>query len=330
MAIRPMNNGRESSGGRRPEAGGRLGLNRHLCVDAVSADAEMSGFSARRVIDDGTEAVQTGLEDGSQHKRRSRREHEQARREARDVSTRPRCGVGFREKARPLAFNPVESFFLRASLRQIKPAVLAALLILGVAIQPAAGQAPAVRRTLALEAGVTSTNVAEHPRIPEDDLRPNIGATGGVSFSSRLGDRLGLRVTGSLSQKGNRLVNVSADIDSKLTLTYLDIPVLGSYALNRDANTVISVLAGAAPAFKLHGTEAGAGIALPRDEQIKIKSVDFGVVIGIEVRRASIVAGVRYTHGLVDIFGDDPMLYGVDTLRNRAFAIYAGYVFSKR
>ena len=75
--------------------------------------------------------------------------------------------------------------------------------------------------------------------------------------------------------------------------------------------------------------ETGFDIPLPEVDQINIKPADVGIALGAEIEHKRLTAGARYTLGLSNIFDDDPVLYGVDKLTNRVFAVYAGWLLKK-
>ena len=198
----------------------------------------------------------------------------------------------------------------------------AGLLILGPGV-PAAGQ------TIAVKAGLTSSNITESPNIPEDTLQRHMALMAGVSFTGPTRSRLALQIEGLFTQKGNRLVNDEAGIDSKLTIGYVEIPVLVRFDVASAPSASLRVHAGPTFGFKLHRTESGFDVPLPEVDQINIKGGDVGIAFGAEIEHKRLTAGARYTLGLSNIFGDDPVLYGVDKLTNRVFAVYGGWLLKK-
>jgi hypothetical protein len=151
----------------------------------------------------------------------------------------------------------------------------------------------------------------------------------GVSFTSPTRARLALHIEGLFTQKGNRLVNDEAGIDSKLTVDYLEIPVLVRFDVASAPPAGLRVHAGPTFGFKLHRKETGFDTPLPEVDQINIKRADMGIAFGAEIEHKRLTAGARYTLGLANIFDDDTVLYGVDKLTNRVFAVYAGWVLKK-
>jgi hypothetical protein len=198
----------------------------------------------------------------------------------------------------------------------------AGLLILGPGA-PAAGQ------TIALKAGLTSSNITESPNIPGDTLQRHTSVMAGVSFTSPPRARLALQIEGLFTQKGNRLVNDAAAIDSKLTIEYVEIPVLVRFDVASAPSASLRVHAGPTFGFKLHRTESGFDVPLPEVDQIDIKGADVGIAFGAEIEHKRLTAGARYTLGLSNMFDDDPVLYGVDKLTNRVFAVYGGWLLKK-
>jgi len=198
----------------------------------------------------------------------------------------------------------------------------AGLLILGTG-------APAAAQTIAVKAGLTSSNITESPNIPGDTLQRHMSVMAGVSFTSPPRGRLALQIEGLFTRKGNRLVNEQAGIDSKLTIEYVEIPVLAGFDVASAPSASLRVHAGPTFGFKLHRTETGFDIPLPEVDQINIKPADVGIAFGAEIDHKRLTAGARYTLGLSNIFDDDTVLYGVDKLTNRVFAVYAGWLLKK-
>jgi hypothetical protein len=198
----------------------------------------------------------------------------------------------------------------------------AGLLILGP-------DAPAAGQTIAVKAGLTSGNITESPNIPGDTLRRHMALMAGVSVTSPVAARLALQVEGLFTQKGNHLVNDEAGIDSKLKIEYVEIPVLLRFDVASAPSASLRVHAGPTFGFKRHRHETGFDTPLPEVDQINIKGADVGIAFGAEIEHRRLTAGARYTLGLSNIFDDDPVLYGVDKLTNRVFAVYGGWLLKK-
>jgi hypothetical protein len=198
----------------------------------------------------------------------------------------------------------------------------AGLLILGP-------DAPAAGQTIAVKAGLTSGNITESPNIPGDTLRRHMALMAGVSVTSPVAARLALQIEGLFTQKGNHLVNDEAGIDSKLKIEYVEIPVLLRFDVASAPSASLRVHAGPTFGFKLHRTESGFDVPLPEVDQINIKGADVGIAFGAEIEHKRLTAGARYTLGLSNMFDDDPVLYGVDKLTNRVFAVYGGWLLKK-
>ncbi len=189
--------------------------------------------------------------------------------------------------------------------------------------------ASAAAQTIAVKAGINSSNITESPQLPGDTLQPNTGVMAGVSLTAPMGRHSALQIEGLFSRKGNTLINGEAGIDSKLTIDYLEIPVLASIHVISGPPIIVRVNVGPAFGFKLHRKETGFGNALPEDQQIKTKGFDLGIAFGAEVEHKALIVGARYTLGTSNIFDDDPAIYGVDKLTNRVFAVYGGWLLHK-
>jgi hypothetical protein len=196
-------------------------------------------------------------------------------------------------------------------------------LLLGV------GASRAEAQTMGIRAGISSSNVTEHPEIPGDISDPITGLMAGVFFMTPIRGPLAFHVEALVSRKGNRLIDEAAGIDSVLTTDYVEVPVLASLSLLSRRGLTFRLDAGPALGVLLHRRETGFGKPLPDDAQINIKRFDLGVAIGGELERKAWTFGIRYTVGSANIFDDDPALYGIDTLLNRVFSAYGGWSFHR-
>ena len=145
------------------------------------------------------------------------------------------------------------------------------------------------------------------------------GFVGGISFLAPIGNRAGLQLEVLFHQQGARDV---LRVDDVLRLTYIDVPVLAhvdvfQFDFGRKA---IYAIAGPTFGFNVQASYEDEGVS--EDITDDIRTVDIGLTAGagLELRRASIEA--RYTWGLLNTNSDSDL-----TLRNRSFAVMAGYRF---
>lgn len=147
------------------------------------------------------------------------------------------------------------------------------------------------------------------------------GVIGGLAFRIPMGDTFAIQPEALLSMKGSKSV---ADEDDAISITYLELPVLATL---RFGSGGVAPFIGVGPALAL---KLNASVERDDEDDIEefIKSTDVGLVVaaGIDIGRLGIEA--RYTHGLTNIYDDAGL--GVDTpitLKNRSFAILAGFTF---
>jgi hypothetical protein len=84
-------------------------------------------------------------------------------------------------------------------------------------------------------------------------------------------------------------------------------------------------VAGPAVGLLLGDTQKVDGDTLEGDDKVEFSRGDIGLAIGAGVEGPRWVFDVRYTHGLRNFHDDDPDLTAIETIRNRAFTITAGW-----
>lgn len=148
------------------------------------------------------------------------------------------------------------------------------------------------------------------------------GLTAGAFATFAAGGNLELQAEVLLTQKGTKFDFFG--FEEKIDLTYLDIPVLAQYRMQR-GGTAFHVGAGPSFSFKLAEKQSEDGEEL--DIPDEAKRFDFGFAFGGGVTFNRFVVDVRYTLGLLDIADDE--VIGVDgvSAKTRAFAITVGYKF---
>lgn len=196
--------------------------------------------------------------------------------------------------------------------------MVGALLMCGVATTAFA------QSEIAVKAGINFSNLSQDSKFsPDDKLIGSKGLVAGIMFTRPMSEMVGLQIEGLFSQKGNVLRNEAANIEDKVTLNYLEIPVLARFDLSSSGTTKISVHAGPAFAFKIGSKETNNGEAVANP--MKTKSMDIGLAIGGQVAMNKLIVGARYTLGLTNIFDDIPDDFGFTTLKNKVFTVFAGF-----
>jgi hypothetical protein len=193
--------------------------------------------------------------------------------------------------------------------------------MLGHAV-PAAAQGVAT----GVKAGVNVANIQFIEEEEHIDLDSRIGFTGGLFVVWPADARVALQVEGLYSQKGAKLVGTGIEI--ALKLDYLDFPTLLRVSSTRNAHGVsIHGFGGPSVGARVRARATGTfeGDTGGSDISDDVKSFDVGLVAGAGVDIGRVVIDGRYTWGLTNINRnpdeDDT------TLRNRVFAVMAGFRF---
>lgn len=184
-----------------------------------------------------------------------------------------------------------------------------------------------------------STSSVQTPSGP--DSAQSVGVKIGVNFSNltfdedeatgpatdrRAGFSGGMFLTRHvwrwLAVQGEALMTVKgAEAEqTKIRLTYLEVPLLARASLSTPARTPIHLFTGPALAFKIDASESDA--LGSRDIGATIANFDAGWVIGGGVDLAEFVFDVRYTWGLLSVPKDAPP--ESKKVRNESFTIMAG------
>jgi len=205
-------------------------------------------------------------------------------------------------------------------IRTVCSGITGVILVLTIA-SSAAAQSPA---EVAVKGGLNFSNISQDTKFdPADELRTLTGLMAGVSLSRTLRDRIGYQVEALLSQKGNTLFNEADDLDNKLRLTYLEIPVLATYRFDTSNDLTVRIHAGPTFGIKVGQRERNHGEEI--NDEIELKGSDVGLAVGAEVLRRRLIIGARYTHGLTNIFDDVPGNFSFESMKNRVVSLYVGY-----
>jgi hypothetical protein len=209
--------------------------------------------------------------------------------------------------------------------RQTLLRLVAPLLLVGAAVAPAAAQDAG---NIALKAGINIANISQDDKFSEDDeLQSLTGLMAGVAYSRTLHNAFGYQVEALITQKGNTLFNEADDLENTIRLTYLEIPVLATAGYTRPNGMTFRVHAGPTFAFRMAKSEKNHGDSIAEDAELKLKSSDVGLAIGGQVEMNRWQGGVRYTHGLTNIFDDNPDDFSFSEMKNKAVTFFVGYTF---
>lgn len=159
-------------------------------------------------------------------------------------------------------------------------------------------------------------------------LKLNVGLWGKYNLIENFDGHMGLLITGlgTKIEFGNS--------ESKINLTYLQIPVYGGYKLHQDENLSFSALVGGYLGFALGGNFKGGG----EKSDIDTNALDFGLSLGVDIGiQENLFVRTTYNYGLLkplpynDEFDSPTLGLGLDGLRayNRYLQIGVVYYFYK-
>lgn len=203
------------------------------------------------------------------------------------------------------------------------------VLVAGLALAPAvAAQRPAPR--LGVLGGI---NFATLGGADAEDFKSLTGFLGGGFAELALSEYLAIRPEALYSMKGGK--QEEAGETFKVKVNYIEVPLLLQVRVppKNDGAWAASprFYLGPAIAFKASckGTSEDGGIEIEIDcdefdDDVTVKSTDFGGVAGAELAFGPALLGVRYVLGLTKVI-DAP---AEDDVKNRVFSIYAGFSFS--
>jgi Outer membrane protein beta-barrel domain len=192
-----------------------------------------------------------------------------------------------------------------------------------LAILCASSSAGAQEVEYGVKGGINLATLSFDPEA-EADFRMKIGLVVGGFASLPLGSRLSVQPEGLFSQKGTAVDD--GDADAKITINYLEVPVLVKYAIARTASRTFHVFGGPSIAFKL-SAESSATVGdqtIEDDIGEEIEDFDLGLVVGAGIDFGRLTVDGRYTFGFSNLAADegDPQ-----KARNRTVSILAGILF---
>jgi hypothetical protein len=179
--------------------------------------------------------------------------------------------------------------------------------------------------SVGVKGGLAVTTVGIESSEAEDGITSDstAGLTAGLFLGRGLGDSLGFQVEALWSRKGAGLDFFGTPVD--IDLDYLEFPILLTYTAGAGNGLRPRVVAGPAVGLLLGDTQKVDGDTLEGDDKVEFSRGDIGLAIGAGVEGPRWVFDVRSTHGLRNFHDDDPDLTAIETIRNRAFTITAGW-----
>lgn len=175
----------------------------------------------------------------------------------------------------------------------------------------AAAQSPV---TIGVKGGVNLATLKLEDDPDNPDIKSLVGAVGGLFLGKQINDTFGFRLEGLFSQKGAK--NAESGPDAKYKLTYVDVPVLLTLGPSSSSgDTRFNVFTG--PQFSFN-TDAKYVLDNQPDEDLEVKSNDFGWVLGAGLEKGRITADARYTLGLSNISETG------GNVKNRVFSVMIG------
>ncbi|SMO58549.1 porin family protein [Gracilimonas mengyeensis] len=113
------------------------------------------------------------------------------------------------------------------------------------------------------------------------------------------------------------------DTDAKLSIDYIQIPVLAKFAFGPSESTVVpEVFFGPYAGFKVNSEVEGDEFTVETDDFFE--STDFGVAVGAGVNISQVSLEFRYTAGLTNVVANSTF---EDNQKNGAFSLTAGISF---
>ena len=217
---------------------------------------------------------------------------------------------------------------------RLLPFPMSVAVILGVAVMPVAAQtrastqprpstqAPASTDGFGIKGGVTFTNLDLEVPSTIVTEKGQTGFTAGAFYGVRLAGPVHVDVEGLFTTKGAKY-SFGDDLENRLTLTYLEVPVLARVNIFHGRHTTGYVSGGPSFAFKLKEVQEEDGEETPRTDDTKKYDVGFAFGGGVSFGRW--IVDARYTLGVTDIVDIDFPFSAPSTSKNRSFALTAGY-----
>jgi hypothetical protein len=195
-------------------------------------------------------------------------------------------------------------------------------------------QAPVSAQTIGFKVGQTFSKLdVEGDDSPQDYLA-KLGGGGFLRFGF---GGLGMQAELLALTKGTKADAGDGVTEGSLRLDYIEVPVLARFGLGMNPMIAPYIMVG--PSFA-YNSGCSVGIAngdddfsADCDDDSPVKKFDIGAtgVAGLEFRAGpgNILVEGRYTHGLMNV-NDDETTGNNEKIKNRSFAVMAGYAFTLR
>ena len=196
--------------------------------------------------------------------------------------------------------------------------LLAAIIALLALTLPLTMKAQTKVWSIGPEAGVSISKYGNDASTSE--FKP--GAVTGLFVTYSIINTFGITTKFLYNERGALL-----DDNTRQTLQYIEIPVIGRFFLNREGNVRPNIYFGPSVAF-LAGAKNKVGSNVEQIDSYKnsFNNVDFGLTGGLGCnfrihKETYLVLDARYTHGISDISMDNR------DVNNKSFALSAGVQF---
>jgi hypothetical protein len=196
-------------------------------------------------------------------------------------------------------------------------------------------QAPLAAQTIGFKAGATFSKLDTEGDDSAQDYLRKFGGGGFVRFG--LGG-LGMQAELLAVTKGSHASDADVGAEGGVRLDYIEVPVLARFGLGMNPGISPYIMVGPSFAYNTgcsievsttNGDDDADFSADCDDDMVKKFDIGATGVAGLEFRAGpgNILVEGRYTHGLLDINDDES---NTGKVRNRAFAVMAGYAFTLR
>jgi hypothetical protein len=175
-----------------------------------------------------------------------------------------------------------------------------------------------------VKAGVNFANLNFEGDEDDAELDSRTRFVGGLFVVVPANSQFALQAEALFSQKGAKAEEEG--FSSRISLNYIDIPVLARFSTPASSGASFHVFAGPSFSFKTsaEATSEFEGEEETEDLDEQVKGFDLGLVLGAGVEFGRFVLDGRYTWGMTDINDEEEEGLKVKT---RTFAIMAGFRF---
>jgi len=151
----------------------------------------------------------------------------------------------------------------------------------------------------------------------ESGVKFKPGFIAGIELEKYVSDMFGISGAIAISQQGHK------DGNTKVKIDYAIIPILANVYVAEG----LAIKAGVQPAFKMRAKATADGSTIDLDKafdltDIKIKSFDFSIPVGLSYEFSNVVIDARYTFGLTNYTNVK------EIGKNQAILITLGYKFN--